>query len=288
MLKASVVIPTYYRSRDLIRLFEGLLKQLAKPVEVLVVDDTPTFEIKNLCEKYRSKFQKAAVRLVYVKNHRERSISIARNLGAKMAFGDILIFLDSDISPYPDYLEKVIEEFTKYPNAIGVGGWFPPLQESKEGLRYYSIQVFFKLFSLTHDSQNSCRNFQYPIILSRTIYCQYLLGSTMSFRHSVFNEFQFDNKLKGYSWGEDFLFSNLINKAYPNTLLVSPHARCINYASNEARLKEKELFDVQIRNSKYILTKLWGFKGLFLFGRQFIGLHLFRTIKKIRYRQWFS
>jgi glycosyltransferase involved in cell wall biosynthesis len=283
-----VVIPTYNRSRDLIRLFESLLKQLAKPVEVLVVDDTPTFEIKNLCEKYRSKFQKAAVRLVYVKNHKERSISIARNLGAKRAFGDILIFLDSDISPHPDYVKNVINAFNKNPNILGVGGWFPPLQKSKKGLRYYSNQVLKKLFSLTRDSQDSCRNFQYPIILSRTIYCQYLLGSTMSFRRSVFNEFQFDDRLKGYSWGEDFLFSNLITKAYPNTLLISPHARCINYASNEARLKGKALFDVQISNAKYILTKLWGLRGLLLFGRQFIGLYFFRVIIRIRHRQWSS
>jgi GT2 family glycosyltransferase len=287
-LNASVIIPTYYRSRDLNRLFENLLKQLTKPVEVLVVDDTPTFEIKNLCKKYRSKFQKAAVRLVYVKNYRERSISIARNLGAKMAFGDILMFLDSDISPYPDYLKNVIEAFNKYPNALGVGGWFSPLQKSRKGFRYYSNQVLIKLFSLTRDSQNSCRNFEYPIILSRTIYCQYLLGSTMSFKRSVFNEFQFDDKLKDYSWGEDFLFSNSITKAYPNTLLISPHARCINYASNEARLKGKALFDVQIRNAKYILTKLWGLRGLLLFGRQLIGLRFFRVIIKIRHRQWSS
>ena len=283
-----MVIPTYYRSRDLTRLFESLLKQLAKPIEVLVIDDTPTFEIKNLCEKYKYKFQKTAVRLEYVKNHRERSISIARNLGAKMAFGDILIFLDSDILPYPDYVKNVIDAFKKYPNALGVGGWFAPLQKSKEGFRYYSNQVLLKLFSLTRDSRNSCRNFEYPIILSRTISCQYLLGSAMSIKRSVFNEFQFDDRLLGYSLGEDFLFSNLIDKTYPNTLLVSPQVRCINYVSNETRLKEKEFFDVQIRNGKYILKKLWGIKGLLLFGRQFIGLYFFRVIKKIQYRQWYS
>jgi glycosyltransferase involved in cell wall biosynthesis len=284
MLKASMVIPTYYRSNDLCHLFKSLLRQLVKPEEVLVIDDTPTAEIKDLCAKYDAKLFKAGITLIYVKNHRERSISVARNLGAKMAHGDIIMFLDTDVIPYPDYTEKILDTFKKYPEVKGVGGWMRPAARDLDfvgRLRYNFLQRLCKLFSLNQDSRNSCKNYEYPIMLSSTIYCQWLLGGGMSFRSSIFNEFKFDENLKGYSFGEDFLFSNLICMRYPRSLLMTPDAKCTNAVSEEARLRGKELFNIKMRNGKYILTKLWGFKGLILFGRQRLGFLIFEVIENI-------
>jgi glycosyltransferase involved in cell wall biosynthesis len=284
-LRASVVIPTYYRRRDLSCLFDSLLRQLVKPAEVLVIDDTPTAEIRTLCEEYIARFSWFGVDLFYVKNYRERSISIARNLGAKMAQGEIIMYVDSDIIPFPDYIERVLDVFEKYPRALGVGGWISPNTDNRvfvESIRYHFLQILRKFFSLNRDSRNSCRNGEYPVVLSNTINCQWLLGGTMSFRRSVFDEFQFDESLKGYSFGEDFLFSNSIYKKYPKSLLITPNAKCINNASEEARLKGSELHEIRMRNAKYILTKLWGFRGLLLFGRQYLGLLVFRVIERER------
>jgi cellulose synthase/poly-beta-1,6-N-acetylglucosamine synthase-like glycosyltransferase len=285
-MNVSVVIPTYYRSYDLFRLFESLLQQSVKPVEVLIVDDTPTTVIKHLCEEYTPIFNIVGIVLLYIKRQGfQRSISMARNLGAKTAQGDIVIFIDSDIMLYPDYIGKILSIFRKNPKTMGVGAWFSPStarQVSARGIRYQSNQTLLKIFALERDSRDSCRNFEYPLVLSRTIHCQWLLGGSMSLRRSVFNEFQFDENLKGYSWGEDFLLSNQINKRYPNSLLITPDAKGINVYSEEARLEEKELFNVQMVNAKYILTTLWGFKGLLLFGRQCLGFFVFKVMKKIR------
>jgi len=285
-LRTSVIVPTYRRSYDVSRLFECLLRQTEKPEEVLVVDDTPSNNsiIKNLCEEFSGEFSSAGMILVYIRKY-ERSISRSRNVGAKTAQGDILVFLDSDTMPFPDYIEKVLQTFNKHPNAIGVGGWFPPSNKTTKGFLYYSNQILRRLCSLTHDSRNSCRNFEYPITLSNTINCQYLIGDTMSFRRRVFDEFQFDENLGAYSFGEDFLFSNSVSKKYPNSLLLSPDVRCINVASEEARVKGKELLDIQFRNGKYILTKLWGLKGLLLFGRQYIGHVTLNKVEKIKRMQ---
>jgi len=282
-LNASVIIPSYYRTHDLSQLFECLLNQRTKPNEVLVVDDTPTADssIKNLCEEFSARFNQGDIILQYIRKQRERSVAISRNLGAKMAHGDTLIFIDSDIRPSPDYIEKVLQIFNKYPSALGVGGWFPPSHKTMKGFRYYFNQILRRLFSLTHDSRNSCRNFEYPIELSNTIHCQYLLGGSMSFRKRVFDEFQFDESLKAHAFGEDFLFSNSVSKKYPNALLLSPEARICNAPSQEARLKGEELLDTQFRNAKYILTKLWGLKGLLLFGRQYVGIVFLNNEEKL-------
>ena len=281
MLKTSVIVPTYRRPYDVSRLFECLLSQTTKPDEVLVVDNTITNEIMDLCEEFKSEFNRIGTPLVYLRRTTKKSISHSRNAGAKAAQGEILVFVDSDTMPFPNYLEKILSVFDKNPSAMGVGIWLLPNKKIMEGLRYYSRQILRRLFRLTHDTHNSCRNFEYPVVLSSTIYCQYLLGDTMSFRKTAFDEFQFDENLGVYSYGEDFLFSNQISKKYPNTLLLSPETQSINVGSEEARIKGKELLDIQLRNAKYILTKLWGIKGLLLFGRQFIGYKILGNLDRI-------
>ena len=284
-MKTSVVVPTYHRSYDVFRLFECLLRQTEKPEEVLVVDNTTTNEIMDLYEEFKGEFNRTGTALVYVKRRTKRSISRSRNVGAKTAQGEILVFLDSDTMPFPDYIEKVLQTFNKNPNAIAIGGWFPPSNKNTKGLRYHSGQILRKLCCLTHDSHNSCKNFEYPITLSNTIHCQYLLGATMSLRRRVFDEFQFDENLGAYSFGEDFLFSNSVSKKHPNSLLLSPDVRSMNVASEEARVKGEELLDIKFRNGKYILTKLWGLKGLLIFGRQYIGLVTLNKTEKIKRMQ---
>ena len=104
----------------------------------------------------------------------------------------------------------------------------------------------------------------------------------MSIRKAVFDEFQFDENLTGYSFGEDFLFSHSIYKKYPNSLLITPIAIAIHNFSGQARPKGKELADIVSRNRKYIPTKLWGSKGLLMFGWQNLGLLILRVRARIR------
>jgi GT2 family glycosyltransferase len=190
-LKTSVIIPTYYRSDELFRLLRNLLEQLVKPEEVLVIDDTPTNEIRNVCEKYAVEFNKVGIALLYVKNPGERSISVARNLGAKMAKGEYFLFIDSDVTLYPDYVEKILDTFKKYPEVLGVGGWDKQFMyhQIPSGIRYHSKQVFNKLFLNWRFSIDSCKNFEVPSILSRTVYCEYINGQSISVKSSVLNEF---------------------------------------------------------------------------------------------------
>jgi glycosyltransferase involved in cell wall biosynthesis len=260
--------------------------QIAKPGEVIVVDDTPNTEINDLCEKYAAKFGRTRVSLIYVRNCRERSISIARNLGGKMARGDILMFVDSDVTLYPEYIEKVSATFREYPRALGVQGWERALIDSHAaGVRYQTMEIFKKLFLLWHSSRNSCNNFEYPIELSNTTYSKYLNGRCSSVKHSVFNEFQFDENLKGYSWMEDFLFTASINKKYPKSLLITPqamHKHSSNAESALARPKGKNLVNMKRRNRKYVLMQLWGSKGLLMFGWQNLGILIFKSIAESR------
>ena len=46
----------------------------------------------------------------------------ARNVGLENAKGEIIAFLDDDCRVPPEWLDKIIETFKKYPEAAAVGG----------------------------------------------------------------------------------------------------------------------------------------------------------------------
>nr|MDO8134499.1 glycosyltransferase [Candidatus Njordarchaeum guaymaensis] len=98
--KVSVVIPTYQEGRYL----ETTLSDLSKrnnSVEIIVVDGGSRDETVKIAERFARK--------VYQIN--ERGISKARNYGARKSVGEILVFLDADVTPRADFVEKVIETF---------------------------------------------------------------------------------------------------------------------------------------------------------------------------------
>jgi hypothetical protein len=157
-----------------------------------------------------------------------------------------------------------------------------------EGLRAQIMLILLKLFFLNHFSRNTCNYFEYPIELSSTIYTKGLNGQNLSIRNFVLNEFQFDERLKGYSWMEDALFSNSINEKHPKTLLITPNARYTHtkLASGvETRPSGRNLVDIKKRNRKYVQIQLWGSRGLLIFGWQNLGILIFKALAKYLHRK---
>lgn len=277
----SVIIPTYYRQFDLSELFESILSQTVNPVEVIVVDDTPNDTIKIVCEGYESKYEKIETDLKYIKNPRQRSAAVARNVGIENAVGGLILFLDSDVILYPEFIEKILEVFHDNSNALGVQGWMiKGIIERK--IKYHSMQIFNKIFYLSHHSKNRCKILEYPIVLSKIINCEKLSGANMAFKKNIFDEFRFDERLLKYSYMEDTLLSNSIFQKYPNSLFITPYAKLIHKTSKGGRMKDKELMKHKRRCRKYVLRKLFGFKGLLIYHRQNVGLSIFALARDAR------
>jgi glycosyltransferase involved in cell wall biosynthesis len=280
----SVVVPTYYRPAPLSKLLDSILEQTRKPMEIIIVDDTPLPSIKLMCEQYENDFQEIGVHLFYVKNPKERSISVARNLGARMVKGDIVQFVDSDVILTPSYLQEIQKTFEKHPEALGVSGMIV-LKENYPtlwGVRENVFQTVAKLFFLLHYSRNSCKLFEVPVGLTKEIQCKWFDGADMAFKRSVFSEFQFDENLVKYSWMECALFTGQIDKAYPGRLILTPEAKCYHEVSNEGRMEESEIKMHILRCRKYVLTKLFGCRGLLMFGWQNLGLLGIKIISRTR------
>ena len=107
-MQVSIVIPTYYRRKDVDECLDSILRQTNLPKEVLIVDNTPNDEIENLIEGRKNEFEEKNVILGYIRNPRENSHTIAQNIGIENATGDIILFLDGDVVLDENYIKTGI------------------------------------------------------------------------------------------------------------------------------------------------------------------------------------
>lgn len=97
---ASVVVVTYGTTRDeLVETFDALSQQTSDDFEVIVVDNGASCDVEAILEG------RSTVRY-YVELQENRGPTFARNLGAELATGDVLVFLDDDAVPMPDFVEQ--------------------------------------------------------------------------------------------------------------------------------------------------------------------------------------
>ncbi|NNK58513.1 MAG: glycosyltransferase family 2 protein [Desulfofustis sp.] len=92
MSDISVIIPTYNRSKRLIKALESVARQRLLPTEVIVIDDGSTDETRQLVNSF-SNLSPLNLHYHYQSN---RGPAAARNRGIEIASGDYLAFLDSD------------------------------------------------------------------------------------------------------------------------------------------------------------------------------------------------
>jgi glycosyltransferase involved in cell wall biosynthesis len=116
-MKLSVVIPAYNAARDLPHLMEALLPQLGAEDECLVVDDGSTDETAGL-----SYAPAGLGQLRMLATTARSGPAAARNLGAKQAGGDVLVFLDADVVPHGDVLARIRERMEGNPQVAAMMG----------------------------------------------------------------------------------------------------------------------------------------------------------------------
>jgi len=112
-LSVSLVIPVYNAARDLQQCLASLSSSSASPLECIVVDDGSTDDSVKIATQHGAKVLSTNGRCGPAR---------ARNLGAKAASGDIVVFLDADVCVYPDTISKIIAEFARDPEIDAVMG----------------------------------------------------------------------------------------------------------------------------------------------------------------------
>lgn len=118
MPEVSVIIPTYNNRHALIRTLRALFAQQSDPdrYEVIVIDDGSTDGTPSAVDALDP-----PVRLRY---HRQVNggRAAARNAGARLAEGRILLFLDSDMIASPDLVARHLAHYRRHRGQIAVQG----------------------------------------------------------------------------------------------------------------------------------------------------------------------
>jgi glycosyltransferase involved in cell wall biosynthesis len=96
----SIVIPTFNEEKDIDECLSTLFNQNYKNLEIIIIDDGSTDRTLEIVKKYKKV-------KIFKQNH--RGPGLARNLGASHSKGEILIFVDADMSFPSEFLGNLVK-----------------------------------------------------------------------------------------------------------------------------------------------------------------------------------
>ena len=113
-LRGSIVIPAFGQAAyyTLPHVIQSICRQNLTPAqfnafEVIIVDDgTPMAGLDMIFDKFKHEIEACGMTFHMLRSYSNRGRAIARNLGASIASGNILFFLDADIILNENYLRE--------------------------------------------------------------------------------------------------------------------------------------------------------------------------------------
>ena len=182
----SVIIPCYNLVRYLDQAIQSVLNQTYHNVEIIVIDDGSTENIKVVTDQYPQ------VKYLYQDN---QGPSAARNLGIRKSSGEILLFLDADDWLYPDGIQKNLDF----------------LNENRDSAFVFGMHdIYYENYGRIYPVHRKLKTDMYRQLLES---CVIGMPGVALFRRWVFEEFKFDESLKFFV--EDYDLYLKIARKYP-------------------------------------------------------------------------
>ncbi|HDH53737.1 MAG TPA: glycosyltransferase [Nitrospirae bacterium] len=122
----SIIIPVYNGGKTIGRCLESIFKSTYPSYECVVVDDRSNDDTHRIIQSFDARI---------IQLDGQRGAAYARNRGAEAARGDILLFIDADVTIYPDCLDKVARLFEANP---GISALFGTYDDQPDGPNFLS------------------------------------------------------------------------------------------------------------------------------------------------------
>ncbi len=126
----SIIIPTYNEEEYLPLLLKSIKQQDFRDYEIIVADANSKDNTVKIAEEYGCIVVEGGMP------------AVGRNNGAKVAKGEYLLFLDSDLKLTEDYLAKVIYEFKMERLGIAITQMKPLSKKTEDKILHDLANLF--------------------------------------------------------------------------------------------------------------------------------------------------
>jgi glycosyltransferase involved in cell wall biosynthesis len=274
-MRFSVVIPTMRREQILADTLASLESCDPPPDEVIVVDSDEAGSSRPVVTAFDQAFSRA------VRYHQTApSLTRQRNLGIDDSSGDVVVFLDDDVS-VPTRLFERLQDVYDDGSVVGATG---KIVEPDDHRRLGPLSPLRRSL-LGRGREGTFTRYGYPRYLGdveRPRDVEFMRGCFMSARRDLAAAVRFDEQLGGYALAEDEDFSYRLSRVgrirYAPEIVV--HHRKLGFGSQDPRRFGR----LVVVNRAYLFRK--NFPGTVPARAQFVLFVGMLVAHRIANRQW--
>jgi GT2 family glycosyltransferase len=269
----SVIIATKGRPEPLRRTLESLREADPGPDEVIVVDGDEHASARVLANEVE-------LPLRYV--HVEPGLTRQRNLGLEQAQGDVVVFLDDDVSVSPDLFAR-LEQAYGDPGVVGATGWVDEPRSERRGGPASGLRRV--VLPGSRRRPGTFTRFGYPRYVVASDPggdVEFMPGCFMSARRSEAQEVRFDEGLGAYGLAEDEDFSYRLSRR--GRIRYLPDAVVVHEKLGFRTYDSRDLGRLVVQNRAYLFRK--NFPQTLAARAQFAGLLATLVGHRLLNREW--
>jgi hypothetical protein len=218
--RSAIVICTKDRSADIAMACEAACRGTSPTL--VIVDASTDTQTEQVVDRFRE--HRSDVEIHYVRadrpgtaKQRQQAAEVCGDLGIA-----IMHYIDDDTELLPGYCEAIEARFASDPAIAGVGG----IVDNTPRVPVKPLKYLFLLSGREGAVLRSGRAVvgQSPKLRRNARAPEWLIGCAMSYRTAMVLQYRWDERLEGYSNGEDSDLGFRISRTHP--LVVEPLAHC--------------------------------------------------------------
>lgn len=137
-MRVSVIVPAHNAAPTLEACLRGVAEAVDGEPEVIVVDDGSRDATKSIGERLATK----------VVSHQRQGPAAARNAGARIASGEVLVFVDADVVVHRDAIDRLVKALDGEKRVVAAFGSY----DSKPGVKGLVARYRNLLHAYTHQT----------------------------------------------------------------------------------------------------------------------------------------
>ncbi|MCR5814686.1 MAG: glycosyltransferase family 2 protein [Desulfovibrio sp.] len=226
LFEASVIIPVYNQWHFTKKCLETLADTTqGKAVEIIVIDNASSDDTEQECQRLGSKLFGEAFK--YKRCPQNINFGPASNLGARLACGEYLLFLNNDIELLPGWYEPLLADFSHYTDIAATG---PVLLYPAQEPFGHTVQHLGIFVDPTRRLGHLYEGIPAASALaSKRRFFQCITAAFLLMPRTLFLEIGMFDEHYVNGFEDVDLCARLFNKGFRMT--VNPHCRAIHYTS---------------------------------------------------------